>query len=97
MEEVIQLAENLHRRLTAESELRKSLLEAKEEPPAEDGTIVRARPRHALAPRARAPSTLRTGAAHTLVLTHRDARAAADVRALQWAEEHEQAREPPVA
>jgi len=39
MEEVIQLAENLHRRLTAESELRKSLLEAKEEPPAEDGTI----------------------------------------------------------
>jgi len=38
-EEVVQAAENMHRRLTAESELRKALLEAKEETNPEDGTI----------------------------------------------------------
>ena len=36
---MIQAAENQHRRLTAESDLRKALLPAKEEPPAEDGTV----------------------------------------------------------
>jgi len=39
MEEVIQMAENLHRRLTAESDLRKALLEAKEEPNADAATV----------------------------------------------------------
>jgi len=40
MEEVIQSAENLHRRLVAESELRKALLEAKEETNPEDNSVI---------------------------------------------------------
>lgn len=43
MEEVIHGAEILHRRLTSESELRKAMLEAKEETNPEDGTVVRPR------------------------------------------------------
>ncbi|KAL3898029.1 MAG: hypothetical protein SGPRY_012927, partial [Prymnesium sp.] len=39
MEEVIHGAEILHRRLTSESELRKAMLEAKEETNPEDGTV----------------------------------------------------------